>query len=65
MARAVPDPRETPTLSVEQAGRLLGLSRSGSYASVQRGEIPILRLGRKFRVPTAELRKMLGLPAEP
>jgi excisionase family DNA binding protein len=60
----VPDPREAPTLGVEEAGRLLGLGRSGAYACVQRGQLPVIRLGRKLRVPTAELRRLLGLPVE-
>jgi excisionase family DNA binding protein len=48
-------------LTVEQAGRLFGLGRSGSYDAVQRGELPVLRFGRRLVVPTARLLAMLGL----
>jgi excisionase family DNA binding protein len=50
-----------PTISVEHAGRLLGLGRSASYEAVQRGELPVLRFGRRFLVPTARVLDMLGL----
>ena len=52
-----------PTASVPDAGIVLGLARNASYAAAGRGEIPTLRFGRKLRVPTATLRKMIGQPA--
>ncbi len=58
----LPFPEEQPTLRLwPEAGTILGLSRSSTYAAVQRGEIPVLRFGRRIVVPTAALRKMLGL----
>ncbi len=57
----IPDPREVPTLSIEEAGAMIGLGRSGAYEAARRGEIPTLRFGRRLRVPTAALRKMLGM----
>jgi hypothetical protein len=59
----IPDPRETPTMSVPEAGLILGLSRPAAYAAAKRGEIPTLQLGRRMIVPTATLLKMLGLTA--
>lgn len=57
-----PDPYVTPTISVPEAGRLLGLgSRTAAYAAVERGEIPVIRLGRRFRVPTVKILAQLGL----
>jgi excisionase family DNA binding protein len=61
----IPDPAETPTVSVEQAGEWLGLGRSSAYEAARRGEIPTLRFGRSLRVPTARLRVLLGLDPEP
>ena len=52
---------DAPTVSVEEAGRVLGLGRSKSYEAARTGEIPVLRFGRTLRVPTAALRQMLGL----
>lgn len=57
----VPDPADRPVVLVEEAAAWLDLSRSAAYAAVQRGEIPVIRLGRLLKVPTAALRRMLLL----
>lgn len=49
------------TLTVEQAGQLLGISRRAAYRGVEAGHIPFIRLGRRILVPTAKLYAMLGL----
>ncbi len=48
-----------PTVSVEEAAAILGLSRNPAYEAVGRGEIPSIRLGRSIKVPSASLRRML------
>lgn len=54
---------KTPlTLSVPAAGQLLGIGRDAAYAAAQRGEIPVLHLGRSLRVPLPKLLELLGLP---
>lgn len=56
--------RQLPTvLTVEQGGRLFGLSRSAAYEAVARGELPVIRFGRRMVVPTARVLSMLGLDA--
>lgn len=53
------------TISVPEAGRIVGLSRNGSYAAAARGDLPVIRIGRKLRVPTHRLYAMLeGAPAK-
>lgn len=47
------------TISVPEAGALLGLSRNGSYAAADRDEIPTIRFGKLRRVPKVALRKKL------
>lgn len=55
---------ECKTLSVPAAGKLyLGLSRNGSYGAVARGEIPVIRVGRKYRVPVAAMERLLDSAA--
>ncbi len=49
------------TVSVEIAGRALGIGRNAAYAAAKRGDIPTIRLGGTIRVPCAPLRRMLGL----
>jgi excisionase family DNA binding protein len=53
-----------PLLSIEQACRLLGVSRGVGYRAAASGDLPTLRWGRRLYVPTARLLAMLGLPAE-
>jgi excisionase family DNA binding protein len=56
LARQLP-----PTISVEEAGRLLGLSRSSAYEAAQRGELPTLAFGRRRVAVTARVLAMLGI----
>ncbi|HEX8001573.1 MAG TPA: hypothetical protein VF519_02645 [Mycobacteriales bacterium] len=53
-----------PVLDVPTAGRLLGLGRSAAYDLILAGAwpTPVLRLGRRLRIPTAPLLALLGLP---
>ena len=46
-------------LSVEYAGKRLGLSRPSAYQAVKRGELPVIRIGRRILVPVVALEKML------
>lgn len=52
-----------PTVSITTAARCLGIHRTTAYGLAARGElgVPVLRLGRGRRVPTAELRRVLGI----
>jgi len=50
-------------VDVSTAARALGLSRSTGYALARRGEFPcrVLHVGSSYRVPTAELLRVLGI----
>jgi excisionase family DNA binding protein len=50
-----------PTISVERAGELLGVSRRAAYRAASRGQIPTLRVGRRLLVPTQRLLTLLGM----
>jgi hypothetical protein len=52
---------ERLSVPVEVAGQALGLGRSLAYEAVRTGAIPSIRIGGRITVPTAPLRKMLGL----
>jgi excisionase family DNA binding protein len=41
--------------SVAEAGALLGISRAFAYELVARGQLPVIRLGRRRLVPKAAL----------
>lgn len=50
---------DDPTLSVPEAGRLLGVGRSAAYEAAKQGQIPVLRIGKLLRVPKLALQHML------
>ena len=52
--------RGRATVTVEEAARCLGISRSSGYAAVKRGELPALTLGRRRLVPVPQLLRLLG-----
>jgi excisionase family DNA binding protein len=47
------------TVSVEEAGRLLGISRGAAYARAGDGSLPTIRLGKRLLVPKSALDKLL------
>lgn len=51
------------TVDVETAGALLGIGRSKSYQLAKAGEFPVrvLRIGRRYLVPTNVLLQLLGI----
>jgi hypothetical protein len=53
--------KEQPqSLSIPDAGRrYLGLSRNASYRAAERGEIPVIQIGRLKRVPVRAMERML------
>ena len=51
---------ERVTVSVEEAGRLLGISRGSAYEAARRGDIPTIRIGKRLIVPVAALQRMLA-----
>jgi excisionase family DNA binding protein len=48
------------TISVEQAGTLVGVSRASAYEAARSGAIPSLKIGRRVVVPVAKLAEILG-----
>ncbi len=51
------------TLTVPEAGEILGLGRDASYAAASRGELPVLKVGRRLLVPVPKLLALLGADA--
>ena len=45
--------------TVPEAGHLCGLGRSASHEAARRGDLPVIRIGRKILVPVEALRSML------
>jgi len=57
-------PGERLVLTVAEAGELLGISRAFAYELVARGDLPVIRLGRRIVVPKAALLAMVDLTPE-
>ncbi|THJ75697.1 helix-turn-helix domain-containing protein [Candidatus Frankia alpina] len=60
-APAGPDPLDglPPLIGVEQAAKVLGLSRAAAYRLAAADELPVRRLGGRVYVATAGLRALL------
>jgi excisionase family DNA binding protein len=50
---------ERRTYSVEEAARILGISRMSAYTYANAGTLPVIRLGSRMLVPKAALEKLL------
>jgi excisionase family DNA binding protein len=59
MAKHKQQDPECLTYSVPKAGALLGLGQAASYKAAERGDIPIIQIGRLKRVPKLALHQML------
>lgn len=60
--------RVPATMTVDEAARVLGISRGLAYEGAHRGEIPVIRVGRRMLVPRGALLALVaaettGLPA--
>jgi excisionase family DNA binding protein len=46
-------------VTVAEAAKLLGISRSFAYELVKRGELPVVRMGRRQLVPKVSLSQLM------
>jgi len=53
------------TLTIEEAARLLGISRGLAYEMARCGKLPVVRLGRRLLVSKAALERMLNQEQHP
>lgn len=54
------DAKTTSTMSVEQAATRLGIGRNQAYEAARRGDLPVIKIGKRILVITAKLNAMLG-----
>jgi excisionase family DNA binding protein len=52
------------TMSVNETADLLGISRWLAYEQIQRGELPVIRMGRRLRVPVRPVLALVGMSWE-
>jgi excisionase family DNA binding protein len=51
--------------TVTEAAQLLGVSRAFAYELAARGDLPVIRLGRRIVIPKAQLLGLLDLSKAP
>lgn len=54
-----------PTISIDDAADILGISSRAAYRAAAKGELPSVVLGRRRLVPTPRLLAMLGVDHAP
>jgi len=47
-------------MTIEEAAYLLGISRNSAYDAAKRGDLPIVRMGRRMLVPRAALERLMA-----
>jgi excisionase family DNA binding protein len=52
------------TLTVNETAKRLGIGRNQAYEGIKKGEIPVVRVGRRLLVPVAALDKMMNADAD-
>jgi len=57
---------DSPTVTVETAAEILGVSAWSLYGSLRRGDGPLrpIRIGRRVVIPTQQLRRLLEIDDE-
>lgn len=52
-------------LTVQEAARILRISRNATYEAIRLGVLPALRIGRRILVPKRALERLLSLDGSP
>lgn len=60
----IPLPEERPWLTVRELSDITGEGVKTIRRALREGQLPLLEVGRFQRIPTAELRRQLGLDAD-
>ena len=47
------------TVTVIEAAKILGISRTSAFEAIHRGQIPYVRIGRRILIPRAALERLL------
>jgi excisionase family DNA binding protein len=58
-SRKKPMSTECQTLKIEEAAKILGISRNTAYDAVKTGQLPTVKIGRRFLVPRGALERLL------
>ena len=59
--KTLPDPRERPWLTVAEVAQITGEGQKAIRAALEGDQLPVLRIGRYVRIPTASFYALIGL----
>jgi excisionase family DNA binding protein len=48
------------TVDIGEAAKRLGIGRNQAYEAARRGEVPVIKIGKRLLVPRAALERMLN-----
>jgi excisionase family DNA binding protein len=60
MAGQRPQQPAPATTTIIDAAKRLGIGRNQAYEAAHRGEIPVIKIGKRLLVPTAALDRLLS-----
>lgn len=60
-ALTVDDLRRRPTITVREYSRFIGVSPDCCYEAISRGELRVLRIGKRILIPTTPVLEALGI----
>ncbi len=52
--------KEKLTLTVDETAKCLGIGRNSAYEAIAKGEIPVVKIGKRLLVPKAALERLLA-----
>ena len=52
------------TITIPEAAERLGIGRNQAYEAARRGEIPVIRIGKRMVVPVLAFERMLGVESK-
>jgi excisionase family DNA binding protein len=55
-----PESPECRTVSLEDAAKILGISRASTYAYAKSGDLPVIRIGNRLLMPKAAIDKLFA-----
>jgi excisionase family DNA binding protein len=61
ISRALPDPVAEPTIRVDRAAAILGISTRAVYNAAKEGRFPAIRVGGRVIIPTARFLRFVDL----
>jgi hypothetical protein len=61
----LPSVAETAAIDIPHAGAFFSLNRAAAYRAAKNGFLPVVQIShRRYKVPVAALREMLGVPPD-